>query len=208
MFTKKDSQMLSNVYNITLHYTCIKLCNSLDDSYFTEMQKAALLMYAIYPFKSTHLHIIVSGILIERDCFKMFELLRIWLISQHLAAHFSHCKAMIDNMVLNSGLYFIWYAPLSSVLCPLLLPLFYLCTLPPWILSPHLPLLPLVCWPWSFSGCSSTVRICNSCVVLSICFLIEGLWMLLWAISEIWFIIGWSIFSSLLKVRIHLHNSW
>ncbi len=104
---KKDIQMLSNVYNITLHYTCIKLCNSLDDSYFTEMQKAALLMYATYPFKRTHLHIIVSGILIERDCFKMFELLRIWLISQHLAAHFSHCKAMIDNMVHNSGPYFI-----------------------------------------------------------------------------------------------------
>ncbi len=48
--------------------------NSLGDSYCTEMQKAALLMYAIYPFKSTHLHITVCGILIERDCFEMFEL--------------------------------------------------------------------------------------------------------------------------------------
>ncbi len=81
--------------------------NSLDDSYCTEMQKAALLMYAIYTFKSTHLHITVCGILIERDCFEMFELLRIWLISQYLAARFSHCKAMIDNMVHNSGPYFI-----------------------------------------------------------------------------------------------------
>ncbi len=42
----------------------------------TEMQKATLLMYAIYPFKSTNLHISVCGILIERDCFEIFELLR------------------------------------------------------------------------------------------------------------------------------------
>ncbi len=46
-------------------------------------------------------------------------------------------------------------------LCPWPLPLFCLCTLPPCILT---PLLPLCCWPWSFSG--SIVRICNSCVVL------------------------------------------
>ncbi len=43
-------------------------------------------------FKSTHLHITVCGILIERDFFEMFELLRIWSISQYLAAPFSHCK--------------------------------------------------------------------------------------------------------------------
>ncbi len=30
--------------------------NSLDDSYCTEMQKTALLMYAIYPFKCANLH--------------------------------------------------------------------------------------------------------------------------------------------------------
>ncbi len=78
----------------------------MDDSW-TEMQKAALLMYAIYPFKGTNLHITVCGILIERDCFKMFELLRIWSISQYLAVPFNHCKAMIDNMVHNSGPYLI-----------------------------------------------------------------------------------------------------
>ncbi len=56
---------------------------------------------------------ITCGILIERDmfqnetCFEMFELLRIWSISQYLAAPFSHCKAMINNMVHNSGPYFI-----------------------------------------------------------------------------------------------------
>ncbi len=91
---------------------------------------------------------------------EMFELLRIRSISQYLAAPFSHCKVMIDNMFHNSGPYFIWGLCLWPLL---LLPLFYLCTLPPCILT---PLLPLVCWPWSFSGCSSIVRICNSCVVL------------------------------------------
>ncbi len=45
--------------------------NSLDDSYCNEMQKAVLLMYAIYPFKSTNLHITECAILIERDCFGM-----------------------------------------------------------------------------------------------------------------------------------------
>ncbi len=29
-----------------------------------------------------------------------------------------------------------------------------------------------------------------------------------WGISENWFINGWSTFSSLVKVKIHLHNSW
>ncbi len=72
--------------SVTVHFVTVVLPdvnygNSLDGSCCTEMQKAALLMYAIYPFKSTNLHITVCGILIERDCFQMFELLRIWLIS-------------------------------------------------------------------------------------------------------------------------------
>ncbi len=87
-------------------------------------------------------------------CFEMFELLRIRSISQYLVAPFSHCKAMIDNIISS-----------DMCLCPwplLPLPLSCLCTLP-CILT---PLLPLGCWPWSFSGCSSIVRICNFCVVL------------------------------------------
>ncbi len=89
--------------------------NSLDDSYCTEMQKAALLMYAIFPFKSTNVHITVCGRLIERDCFKMFELLRIWSISQFLAAPFSHCKAMIDNIISSDMHLCPW--PLLLFLC-------------------------------------------------------------------------------------------
>ncbi len=101
-------------------------------------------------------------------------------------------------------------ALISSDMClcpwPLLsLPRFCLCTLP-CILT---PLLPLVCWHWWFSGCSFNVRICYSCVVLCLyAYQLKIHEMHLWAISENWFIIGWSTFSSLVKVKIHLHNSW
>ncbi len=51
----------------------------------------------------------------------------------------------------------------------------------------------------------STVRICNSCVVLCLyAFQLKVDEMHLWAITENWFVIGWSIFSSLVKVKIHL----
>ncbi len=68
---------------------------------------------------------------------------------------------------------------ISSVMClcswPLLpLPLFCLCTLPPFILTPRLP---LSCWPWWFSGCSSIVRMYKLlCCPLSLCYPIEGSW--------------------------------
>ncbi len=60
LFTNKT--MLSHVVNITVHSVTVVLLdvnygNSLDDSYCTEMQKAALLMYATNPFqkyKCTH----------------------------------------------------------------------------------------------------------------------------------------------------------
>ncbi len=143
LFTNKIVKMFSQ-YNTAL-FPALNYYNSWDHSYCTEMQKAALLMNAVYPFKSTHLHITVSGILIERDCFKMFELLRIWSISQYLANPFSHCKPWLIT----------WSTIVSLILsdmrlCPwplLPLPLFCLCTLPPCILP---PLLSLVYWPWSF----------------------------------------------------------
>ncbi len=48
-----------------------------------------------------------------------------------------------------------------------------------------------------------------SCCPLSIyAFQLKFHEMYLWAISENWFVIGWSIFSSLVKVKIHLNNSW
>ncbi len=97
-------------------------------------------------------------------------------ISQYLAAPFSHCKAMIDNMLHNSVPYFIWYAPLSltssssssvylcthpCILTPLLpLPLFYLCTLP--------------CNPYSSSSSSSVLPLYHPCILtpllLFLCF--------------------------------------
>ncbi len=72
-------------------------------------------MYAIYPFqKYTFTHYCMWDI----DWKRLFgnvwiTVFRIWSISQYLAAPFSHCKAMIDNMLHNSVPYFIWYAPLS-----------------------------------------------------------------------------------------------
>ncbi len=113
-----QTRLLSHVVNITVHSVSITWCKLWQKfgwqlQYCTEVQKAALLMYAIYPFKSTNLHVTVCGILIERVCFEMFKLLRICSISQYLAAPFIHCKAMIDNVVHNSGPYFIWYAPMS-----------------------------------------------------------------------------------------------
>ncbi len=87
------------------------------------MQKAVLLMH-ISISKVQMYTLLYVGILIERDRFEMFELLRIWSISQYLAAPFSHCNAMIDNVVHNSGPYFIWYAPLSSSASSSILPLY------------------------------------------------------------------------------------
>ncbi len=98
LFTNKIVQMFSRVVSITVHSVSIiwcKLWQQLDDSYSIVMLKAALLMYAIYPFKSTTFtHYCMWDIDWKRQqcLFKMFELLRIWSISQYLAAPFSHCK--------------------------------------------------------------------------------------------------------------------
>ncbi len=118
------------------------------------------------------------GYLLKETVFKMFELLRIWSISQFLAAPFSHCKAMIDNII-SSDMHFCHWP---------LLPLFCLCTLP-CILT---PLLPLSCtWPWSFSECSSIVRICNSCVVL--CLYMLSNWRIIRCTFELFQITGLSL---------------
>ncbi len=111
---------------------------------------------------------------------------------------------MIDNMVYNSGPYFIWCAPLSlaSSASSCVLPLH------PSIMRPYSSSFSCLL-TWSFSGCSSTVRMCNYCVVLCLyAFQMKVHEMHLWAISKKWFIIGWFIFSSLVKLKIHLHNSW
>ncbi len=54
------------VWSVTVHSVStvlpdVNYGNSLYDSYCTEIQKAALLMYAIFPFKSTNLHITYVG---------------------------------------------------------------------------------------------------------------------------------------------------
>ncbi len=119
--------------------------NSLDDSYSIEMQKAALLKYAMYiHFKSTNLRITVCGILIETKCLNYWwygQSPKIWL---HPLACLSHCKA---NMVHNSGPYFIWDAPLSlaSSASSSVLPL-YPSTMHPYSSSSSLLLTLIVSW--------------------------------------------------------------
>ncbi len=66
LFTNKMGKMLSHVVNIKVHAVSITWCKLWQQfgwHYCIEMQKAALLMYAIYPFKSTNLHITVCGII-------------------------------------------------------------------------------------------------------------------------------------------------
>ncbi len=143
-------------------------------------------------FKITH---DVCGILIEKDCFK---LLFIWLISQYLAAHFSHFKAMINNMVHNGGPYLIWYAPLSlaSSASSSVLPLF------PFIMHPYSSssswLLTLIV-SWMYIECKNVLLLC--CPLSIYAFELKVREMHLWAILENWFIIGWSIFLSLVKIK-------
>ncbi len=91
LFTNKIVKMLNHVVNITVHTWC-KLWQQFGWQLLLKCTKLRFLCMPYIHFKSTNVHITVCGILIERDCFKMFELLRIWLISQYLAAHFSHCN--------------------------------------------------------------------------------------------------------------------
>ncbi len=113
LFTNKTVKMFSHVVNITVLSVSVTWCKLWQQSGWQ------LLYWNAEGCTSYICHISISNVQIYtilcvgywlKD---MFELLRIRSISQYLAAPFSHCKAMIDNMVHNSGPYFIWYAPLS-----------------------------------------------------------------------------------------------
>ncbi len=101
LFTNNIVQMFSHVVNITVLSVNITWCKLWQQFGWQLLywRLHFLCMPYIY-FKSTNLHITVCGILIERDCFKMFELLRIWSITlQPLQGNdWQH--------------YFIWDAPL------------------------------------------------------------------------------------------------
>ncbi len=112
----KQVKMLSHVVNITLHSVSVTWCK------LWQQFGWQLLYWNAEGCASYVCHISISKVQIYtllyvgkwlKETVSKFELLRIWSISQYLAAPFSHCKAMIDNVVHNSGLNFIWYAPLS-----------------------------------------------------------------------------------------------
>ncbi len=115
LFKNKIVKMLSHIVNIPVHSVSIIWCKLWKQfGWQLDWNAEGCASYVCHiSFQSAHLHINVCGILIERDCFEFFELLRIWSISQYLAVPFNHCKAMIDKMVHNSGPYLIWYVTLS-----------------------------------------------------------------------------------------------
>ncbi len=120
-------------------------------------------------FKSTNLHITVCGMLIE--CLSYWgygQSPNIWL---HPSTRFSHCKAMIDNMVHNSGPYFIWYSPmyLASSASSSVLPL---STMHPYSSSSSRLLTLIV--SWMFIRFHDVLPLVLSSVY--ICFPIEGSW--------------------------------
>ncbi len=99
----------------------------------------------------------------------LFSLRNVWIIEDTVNVPIFGCTLRPASAIVRP-----WLTTWSTIvalilsdmrLCPwplLPLPLFCLCTLPPYILT---PLLPLSCWPWLFPGCSSIVTICNSCVI-------------------------------------------
>ncbi len=171
--------------------------NSLDDSYCTEMQKAVLLMSAIYPF-NTFTHYCMWDIVWKRLFWNVWiTVLRIWSISQYLAAPFSHCKPWLTtlfHLICTSvlGLFFLFLC-FASVPFHASLLLFFLSSVDP---DCFLDVHPL----------SEFVTLVLSSVY--ICFPIEYSWDAPLSYFRELVYTGWSIFSSLVKVKIHLHNSW
>ncbi len=146
LFTNKIFKMLSHVVNICLLPDLWH--NSLDNSYCTEMQEATHLMYGIYPFQKLQFtHYCTWDIDCGRSIFSCTH------------------SAIVSHDWLHGPQ--LW--PLFHLTCASVLGLFFLflCfTSVPFHHASFTPLLPLVCWPWLFSGCSPIVRICNSWVVL------------------------------------------
>ncbi len=164
-------------------------------------------MYAIYPFQKYKTLYCTWDI----DCKRLFR--NVWIIEDMVDLPILSCTLQPASAIVRP-----WLTAWSTIvalissdmrLCPwplLPLPLFCLCTLPSCILT---PLLPLGCWPWSFPGCSSLSEYVT--LVLSsvyICFPIEGSWDAPLSYFRELVYTGWSIFSSLVKVKIHLDNSW
>ncbi len=165
--------------------------------------QAALLMYAI--------HITVCGILIERVDLPIFvcslrpasAIVRPWLTA------WSTTVALISSdMCLCLGL------SASSSVLPLYasLLLFFLSSGDPdrfLDVHPSSECVTLVLSSvYMFSNWRVHEMHLNSFIPSRFVFVTYTIILNLWAISENWNIIGWSIFSSLVKVKIHLHNSW
>ncbi len=183
LFTNKIVKILSHVVNITVHSVSIiwcKLWKQFGWQLLTWKAESSTSHVCHTSFQSTNLHITLCGIWLKESVSKR---LNYWGYGRSpiFSRTLQLLKAMNETWSTTVALISSDMRLCSWLLLPL--PQFWLCTLPPCILT---PLLPLVCWSWSFSGCSSTVRICYSCVFLCLYMLPrqEIHEMQLWAISE------------------------
>ncbi len=118
LFTNKIVKMLSHVVNITVLSVSVTWCKLWQQSgwqllYWNAEGCTSYVCHISFQ-KYTFTHYCMWDIDWKRLFWNVWiTVLRIWSITKYLAAPFSHCKAMIYNMVHNSGPYFIWYAPLS-----------------------------------------------------------------------------------------------
>ncbi len=197
----KTVKLLSHVVNITVYSLSITWCNYymatvwMTVTVYWNSERLRFLCMTYIHFKSTK-HFTVRGILIVRDCFEMFELLRIWSISQYLA-DWQHGPQqwplfhLICASVLGLFCLFLCFASVPFHHASLLL--FFLSAVDP---DRFLDVHPL----------SEFVTLVLSSVY--ICFPIEGSWDAPLSYFRELVYTGWSIFSSLVKVKIHLDNSW
>ncbi len=118
LFTNKIVKILSHVVNITVHSVSIIWCKLWKQFgwqllYWNAESSTSHVCHI--SFQKYTLHIAVCGILIERVCFETVWIIEDMVDLQYLAVPFNYCKAKNENMVHNSGPYFIRYASLFLV---------------------------------------------------------------------------------------------
>ncbi len=170
LFTNKIVKLLSHVGNITVHSVGITWCKlTVWLTVTTECRRLHFLCLPCILSKVQMYTLLYMGYWLKETVLKC---LNYWGYDWSLKLH----PSAIVRPRLTTWSTIVALISSDMRLCPwprLPLPLFCLCALP--CILTHL--FPLVCWPWSFSGCSSIVRICNCCVVLCLYMLqIEGSW--------------------------------
>ncbi len=210
--TDKTVKLLSHVVNITVHSLSITWCNlygnSLDDSYcILKCRKAELFMYAIYPFQKYKTLYCTWDI----DCKRLFR--NVWIIEDMVDLPIFSCTLQPASAIVRHD----WQHgpqqwPLFHLICTSVLGLFclFLCFASvPFHHASFLLFFLSAVDPDGFLDVHPSSEFVT--LVLSsvyICFPIEGPWDAPLSYFRELVYTGWSIFSSLVKVKIHLDNSW